>query len=160
MKTDIHFLSYLAQFLLEWEMFRAKVLEKIKTHILYSAFFFSNRAVYEGKKLFNIKCVFWFSIQILSETFLILRIIQRDIVISVHTSPHKAPVILVSFYSNGIFFTVPKKYLNMKFHKNPSSGKPVSQCRCTDKGRNRQREREIGRHEETKSRFSKFCECS
>ena len=32
-----------------------------------------------GKKLWNINFVFWFSLQILSETFLILRRIQRDI---------------------------------------------------------------------------------
>jgi hypothetical protein len=31
-----------------------------------------------GKKLLNIKCVFWFSVQRLSEIFLILRINQRD----------------------------------------------------------------------------------
>ena len=31
-QTDIHFLSYLAQFILEWEMFQTKVLEKITTH--------------------------------------------------------------------------------------------------------------------------------
>ena len=36
MKTDIHFLSHLAQFFLEWEMFRIKIVEKIKTHILYA----------------------------------------------------------------------------------------------------------------------------
>jgi hypothetical protein len=40
MKTDIHFLSYLAQFFLEWEMFQTKVVEKIKTHILCSVTFF------------------------------------------------------------------------------------------------------------------------
>jgi hypothetical protein len=32
-QTDIHFLSYLGQFFLEWEMFQAKVVEKIKTRI-------------------------------------------------------------------------------------------------------------------------------
>ena len=36
MKINIHFWSYLAQFFLEWEMFQTKVVEKIKTHILYS----------------------------------------------------------------------------------------------------------------------------
>jgi len=41
MKTDIHFLSYLAQFFLEWEMIQTKFVEKIKTHILYSVTFFS-----------------------------------------------------------------------------------------------------------------------
>jgi hypothetical protein len=42
------FLSYVAQFFLEWETFQTKVVEKIKTHILWSVtFFFENRAVYE-----------------------------------------------------------------------------------------------------------------
>jgi hypothetical protein len=40
MKTNIHFWSYLAHFFLEWEMFRTKVVEKIKTHILCSVTFF------------------------------------------------------------------------------------------------------------------------
>ena len=48
MKTDIHDWSYLAQFLLEWEMFQTKDVEKIKTHFAFSNFFFSeNRAVCE-----------------------------------------------------------------------------------------------------------------
>jgi len=48
MKTNIHFWSYLARLFLEWEMFQTKVVEKIKTHILYSVTFFpENRAVYE-----------------------------------------------------------------------------------------------------------------
>jgi hypothetical protein len=34
MKTDLRFLSYLARFFLEWEMFQSRVVEKIKTHIL------------------------------------------------------------------------------------------------------------------------------
>jgi hypothetical protein len=49
MKTDIHFRSYLAQFL-ECEMFQTKVVDEIKTHILGLItffFFFENRAVYE-----------------------------------------------------------------------------------------------------------------
>ena len=40
MQTDIHFVSYLAQFFLEWEMFQTKVVEKIETHILCSVTFF------------------------------------------------------------------------------------------------------------------------
>jgi hypothetical protein len=36
MKTNIHFLLYLAQFFLEWKLFQIKVVEKIKTHILCS----------------------------------------------------------------------------------------------------------------------------
>jgi hypothetical protein len=40
MKSDTHFLSYLAQFFLEREMFRTEVVEKIKTLILCSESFF------------------------------------------------------------------------------------------------------------------------
>ena len=47
---------YFSEFFLEWEMFQTKVVEKIKTHILCSIFFFfffsENHAIYEmkGKK--------------------------------------------------------------------------------------------------------------
>ena len=37
----------------------------------------------------HIKCVFWFPLQILSETYLIMIRIQRDITINVHTSSGK-----------------------------------------------------------------------
>ena len=48
MKTNVHFWSYLARFFLEWEMFQSKVVEKIKTHILWSVtLFFFKLAVYE-----------------------------------------------------------------------------------------------------------------
>ena len=48
---------------------------------LYNIFphFLINRSIFENTFL-NIKCVFWFSLQILSETFLILRRIERDVV--------------------------------------------------------------------------------
>jgi hypothetical protein len=47
------------------------------------------------KKLLNTKCVFLFHLQLLSETFPILRRIQKDM--NVHTSSCKVPVILVRF---------------------------------------------------------------
>jgi hypothetical protein len=37
MKT---YVQYLAEFVLEWEMFQTKFVQKIKTHILYSITFF------------------------------------------------------------------------------------------------------------------------
>jgi hypothetical protein len=48
-KTSIHYLSYLANFFLEGEIFQTKVVEKIRTHILCSVtfFFFENCAAYE-----------------------------------------------------------------------------------------------------------------
>jgi len=47
MATDICFSFYFAPFFLEWEIYQAKVVEKIKTHFLCNDFFFfENRAVY------------------------------------------------------------------------------------------------------------------
>ena len=50
-----------------------------------------------GKKLLNIKFVFRFSLQLLSETFLILRRTERDMIVSVYRSSCNVPVILVRF---------------------------------------------------------------
>ena len=50
-----------------------------------------------GKKLLNIKCVFRFFLQLLFETFLIIKRIQRDIVINEKMSSCKAHVILDRF---------------------------------------------------------------
>jgi hypothetical protein len=50
-----------------------------------------------GKKSLNVKCVFWYSLQLLFETFFILRRNQRDIVINVKASSCKVPVTLVGF---------------------------------------------------------------
>ena len=47
-KPTRHFLSYLAQFFLEWRMFQTKFVEKNETHILCSITFFpENLTVYE-----------------------------------------------------------------------------------------------------------------
>jgi len=45
MKTNVYFLSYLAQFLLEWEMLQTNIVEK-KTHFVCSEIF-DNLAIYE-----------------------------------------------------------------------------------------------------------------
>jgi hypothetical protein len=44
---------------------------------------------YQKKKLWDIKSLFSFSLQLLSETFLILRQTDRDIIINIHRSSHK-----------------------------------------------------------------------
>jgi hypothetical protein len=53
-----------------------------------------------GEKILNTKYVFWFSLQILSKTFLILRGIQRDIIINLHGSLCEVLTILVRFSCN------------------------------------------------------------
>jgi hypothetical protein len=40
MKTDTHFWSHLAHFFLERDVFQTKVVEEIKTHLLYSILFY------------------------------------------------------------------------------------------------------------------------
>ena len=49
------------------------------------------------KNILNLKFEFWFSLQILSETFLILRRNEWDIIITVLKFSHNFPIILVRF---------------------------------------------------------------
>jgi hypothetical protein len=53
-----------------------------------------------GKNFPDIKCVFWFSLQLLYKIVLILRRIQSDIVTNVNTSSCNVPFILVRFSLN------------------------------------------------------------
>jgi len=53
--------------------------------------------ILEEKKLLNTKCVFWFSLQLLSDTCLILRRVERHVVINVCWSSCKVPVIFLRF---------------------------------------------------------------
>ena len=99
-----------------------------------------------GKTLLNIKCVFWFSLQLRSEKFLILRIIKRDTVINVRTSLGQVVVILVGFYYNKCSRQISRKYSDIKFHGNQSSGSRDVPCGQKDG------------YDEANSRFSRFCE--
>ena len=78
------------------------------------------------------KCVFWFSLQILSETFLILRRIQRDIVIMYKWINVKYRLFLSKFNQTRNVSTDFRKNIHIKFHENPSSGRRVVQCGRTD----------------------------
>jgi hypothetical protein len=51
---------------------------------------------YQGRKLFNIKCLLWFFLKLMSIKFIILRI-QRDANINILTSSCKVSFILFSF---------------------------------------------------------------
>ena len=53
--------------------------------------------VSKNKKLFNTKCVYLFPLQTLSETFLILKIIERDMIINAYRSSCIVPVIVFRF---------------------------------------------------------------
>jgi hypothetical protein len=60
----------------------------------------SQKAWFSGEKNYWTQNVFWFSLQPLCEIFLILRRIQRDIIIYVQTSSCKVLVMLHNYCSN------------------------------------------------------------
>ena len=76
---------------------RRIILSSVSCLTLYHIYFFSHQrhdllqTVTENKMCFNFLCNF------LCEIFLVLDIIQRDIIINVHRSSCKVPVILVGF---------------------------------------------------------------
>jgi hypothetical protein len=102
-----------------------------------------------GKNLLIIRCEFWFSLQLLSVTFLIRRIIQWGIII-VHMflSTHHSCQIL----RKPRFWNILKTYSNIKFHENPASRSWVVPCRGTD--------RETDKHDKAHSYFRNFANAS
>ena len=52
------------------------------------------------RRLLNLKCVFWFTLEFLLQTFLILRRKERDTIKNVHWSSCKVPVIHVRYKWN------------------------------------------------------------
>jgi len=65
---------------------------------LYKMFphYLINGTIFE-KLLLNIKCVFSLSLQMLSQTFLVLRNTERDMIKNVYCSSCKVPLIVVRF---------------------------------------------------------------
>ena len=65
---------------------------------LYNTYLnYPTNSTFFEKQLLKTKGVFWFSLQFFSETFFILRIIERFMIKSVNWSSSKVPLILVSF---------------------------------------------------------------
>jgi hypothetical protein len=46
MKVNKHLWYYVAELFLEWEVFQTKVIEKIKTRVMFSTFFSENRSFF------------------------------------------------------------------------------------------------------------------
>ena len=100
---------------------------------------------FRKKKLFSIKCVFWFPLQVLSETFLILRRNERDMIKNVYmgcieNTSCSDPILMKLEFSRRIC----EKY------SNSSSGIRVVPCEWTDW--------RVDRHDKSNSRLSQFCE--
>ena len=76
--------------------------------------------------------MFWFFYK-LSETIFILRRTERDMIKYVIWSSCKVPLFLSGFNEIEMFSAHFRKYLNIKFHKNPSGGSRVLHCGQTDR---------------------------
>jgi hypothetical protein len=100
---------------------------------LYHIFphFLINGAI-SWKKLLNVKCVFWFSVQIPSETFLSLRRVQRDVAINVQHLHAKYLFLRPNCKENRLSSPDFRKKFNMKFHENLSTGRCVIPCGRTE----------------------------
>ena len=101
------------------------------------------------KTLFKKKCVIWFSLQLLSETFLILRRTQRDIIINVHRSSYKVPLLLSDFNEPWNVSTEFRKIFKCQI-----SWKSVQ----WEQSCSMRTDRRTDRHDEASSLFSQFCE--
>ena len=85
------------------------------------------------KNYWTLKNVFLVSLQLLSETFSILRITEQDMIKNVYCSSCKSTcyschILKKLEFSPKVF----EKYSNIKFHENPSSEIPVVACGRTD----------------------------
>jgi len=78
----------------------------------------------EKKKLTDTKCVSWFRLQRLSETFLILRRNEQDMIKNVYRSSCKVPLCWSDFNENLIFSTGFRKTLKCQISWKSTQQKP------------------------------------
>jgi hypothetical protein len=106
-----------------------------------------NGTVYRKKKLLSTKCVFWFSLQILSDTFLILKK-WSEIWSKIYVGPRvQHPLFLSNFNETWNYSTVFSKNTHIS---NFMKIRPVGELFHA--------ERQTDRHDEANSRPSQFCE--
>ena len=86
------------------------------------------------------KSVLRFSLQLLLQILIILRINERNMIIIVYWISCKVHDIFVRFYGKLNFQGRFKKYSNVEFQESPSSGNPVVPCWWTDVQRDRRTE--------------------
>jgi hypothetical protein len=121
---------------------------------LYNIFphYLINGTIFRKKKLLNTKCVFWLPLQLLSETFLILRRNEQDTIINVYWSSYNEQ----TSYSRQRLMKLEfvdrfsKNYVS-NFMKILSLG-----VELFDAGE--RTTRQTDRHDKTNTLFSKFCE--
>jgi hypothetical protein len=113
---------------------------------LYNIFPHQTARLSKNKKLLNTKCVFWFSLQFLTETFLFLRIIGRDTIRGLHV---KCQLFLSDINETWIFSIDFRKIIVYQI-----SWKSVQWERSSSMRTDWWTGKQTDRHYETNSRFS------
>jgi hypothetical protein len=130
-----------------WNKHASYYLRPVRLYHIFR-YYRTNVTIFEGKILSNIKCVFWFSLQLISETFIILRN-ERDIIINIPRCSCRVPVILVRFNKKWIVYKHFRRVLEYQI-----SWKSVQwEQRCSMRSYRR-----AEKHHKFNSRFSKFQE--
>ena len=103
-------------------------------------------------KLPNIKCVFWFSLQLLSEKFLILRKNEREMIKTTYTGLQgNFPLFLSNFNENWIFLTDFRKILKYQISWKSAKSEPKH-------ADGRRMDGQTDRHDEANNSSSQFRE--
>ena len=110
----------------------------------------SQTAQLSGEKIYWSKYVCFNFLYNFSETFIILRRFQRDIIINVHRSLYKVTVIPVRFLKIACFQQILEKYWQANFHENSFNRNRVVSCGW--------RERQTDRHDKANSHFLQWWE--
>ena len=120
----------------------------LTAHHIFPHYLIKGKIFGVRKILLNIKCVFWFSLQLLSATFPIIRRIQRDMIKKSKRLLVKFPLLLSDFNQTDICLAKFKK----KNYRLSNFNKAVQwepSCAMRTKGR-------AGRHDEANSRCLQF----
>ena len=105
------------------------ILSSVACQSLKCSHILSQKGTIFERTLLKIKCVLWFSLQMLSETLLILTRTERDITISVllifmYSTRYSCQILMTLEFSRQIF----EKYPITKFYGNPSGRNRVVLC--------------------------------
>jgi hypothetical protein len=112
---------------------------------------FSHKKHDSLKNVIGLKCVLWFSLQLLSEIFFVIRRIQLNIIVNVHSRHTKYLLFLSDINEIWIFST--EMWIIFKYR---ISWKSVQwECGCSVRTDGR-----TVRHDEANSCISQFCECA
>ena len=135
---------------------RSFVIIVLQSAPLYSMFHnVSQTARFTNYNLLNLKCVFWLSLHIWSDTFLILRRLDRDIIINLKCVHIKYKLFLSGCYESWILEKIARKFEIFNFIKIPPVGSYLLHGERRTEGETDKRR---DKHDEANCRFFEFWE--